>query len=132
MIGLFFGVLALFTGGGCQVRRGCIEFYGGLVKRLLRLMMEGDGVAAMTLGHIILGQTKKTLDVSRDHEQVHVRQYERWGPLFLWAYFGSSTILWFSGRDAYLDNPFEVEAYRIAPLESSASNPQSDDQKPPG
>ena len=33
----------------------------------------------MTLGHTILGQTDAALDISREHELVHVRQYERWG-----------------------------------------------------
>ena len=117
MIGLVFGVLALLSGGGVHVIRGCIEFHGGVVEWVLRLLLGGEGVAAMTLGHTILGQTPTMLRESRDHEHVHVRQYERWGPFFLPAYFGSSLILWMRGRDYYLDNPFEVEAYKIAPLE---------------
>ena len=119
IIGLILGVLALLSGGGVQLRRGCVEFYGGLVERALGLMLSGGGVAAMTLGHTILGQTPKMLLDSRDHEHVHVHQYERWGPFFLPAYFGSSLILWMRGRDCYLENPFEVEAYAIAPLDSS-------------
>ena len=119
IIGLIFGVLALLSGGGVQVRRGCIEFHGGLVERALGLMLGKGGVAAMTLGHTILGQTPKMLLDARDHEHVHVHQYERWGPFFLPAYFGSSLILWMRGRDCYLENPFEVEAYAIAPLNSS-------------
>jgi hypothetical protein len=117
MIGLIFGVLALLSGGGAQVKRGCVEFHGGLVKRILSLMLSGDGAAAMTLGHTILGQTPEMLRLSRDHEHVHVQQYERWGPFFLPAYFGSSFILWIRGRDCYMDNPFEIEAYAIAPLD---------------
>jgi hypothetical protein len=45
---------------------------------------------------------------------VHVRQYERWGPLFIPAYFAASGWAWWKGGHAYLDNPFEVEAYRIS------------------
>jgi hypothetical protein len=116
VIGLTLGVLALLSGGGIQVRRGCIEFYGGLVKWMLGRMFGGDGVSAMTLGHTILGQTTTMLQNSRDHEHVHVRQYEHWGPFFLPAYFGSSLILWARGGDCYLDNPFEVEAYRVAAI----------------
>ena len=131
IIGLFLGVLALLSGGGVQLRRGCVEFYGGLVERALGLMLSGGGVAAMTLGHTILGQTPKMLLDSRDHEHVHVHQYERWGPFFLPAYFGSSLILWMRGRDCYLENPFEVEAYAIAPLNSStvATGDNTDTQK---
>jgi hypothetical protein len=44
---------------------------------------------------------------------VHVRQYERWGPLFVPAYLVSSLVLWLRGRDPYWDNPFEVEARRL-------------------
>ena len=36
---------------------------------------------ALTLAYTILGQTDAALDISRDHEMVHVRQFERWGPL---------------------------------------------------
>ena len=128
MLGLIFGVLALLSGGGVQARRGCVEFYGGLVERVLALLLGGDGVSAMTLGHTILGQTPKMLRESRDHEHVHVRQYERWGPFFLPAYFGSSFILWVRGRDCYLENPFEVEAYAIAPLDSSNSQTSDNSQ----
>jgi hypothetical protein len=69
----------------------------------------------MTLGHSILGQSAAALDIARDHEHVHVRQCERWGPLFPFAYLGISLWLWLIGRDAYRDNPFEVEAYLKTP-----------------
>lgn len=68
----------------------------------------------MTLGHTVLGQTEAGLDLVRDHEQVHVRQYERWGPLFIPAYLLSSAWLWWTGKDPYRANPFEVEAYRLS------------------
>ena len=34
---------------------------------------------AFTLGHTVLGQTDAALDISRQHELVHVRQFERLG-----------------------------------------------------
>jgi hypothetical protein len=46
---------------------------------------------------------------------VHVRQYERWGPLFVPAYVLCSAVIWSRGGDAYRDNPFEREAYGEAP-----------------
>ena len=70
---------------------------------------------ALTLGHTILGRTAAALDLAHDHEMVHVRQYERWGPLFVPAYLGASLLLWLRGRDAYHDNPFERQAYDEAP-----------------
>lgn len=65
----------------------------------------------MTLGHVVIGQTSAALDIARRHELVHVRQYERWGPLFLPLYGAFSLALWLRGRDAYRENPFEREAF---------------------
>ena len=73
------------------------------------------GATAMTLGHVVLGVDQEALDLTRTHERVHVRQCERWGPLFLPAYGLASLAAWVGGRDAYRGNRFEVEAYRIAP-----------------
>ena len=39
----------------------------------------------------------------------------RWGLLFVPAYLACSAWLWLRGYDAYLDNPFEVEAYGLYP-----------------
>ena len=109
LLGSLIGGISLATGGQAQIRRGCLEFHGGLVTWSLRRLK--GGVAAMTLGHSILGQNTKALDITRDHEQVHVRQYERWGPFFIPAYLGHSVWLWCRGRDPYRDNAFEVEAF---------------------
>jgi hypothetical protein len=68
-------------------------------------------IGAITFGHVVLGYDEAILDISRDHERVHVRQYERWGPLFLPLYVLASAILAVRGLDAYRDNPFEREAY---------------------
>ena len=97
-------------------RRGrVLEFWGGAVTGLLRHAPLVRGALALTLGHVVLGQSARELDRCRTHELVHVHQYERWGPFFLPAYLGCSLVLWLRGRDYYLDNPFEVEAYRQAP-----------------
>ena len=109
LIGLVVGFVGLLTGGRAQIREGCVEFYGGFVEKGLERLH----VAGMTLGHTILGQTKNGLRIVRKHEQVHVRQYERWGPFFLLAYLGWSAWLWFKGQDYYRLNPFEIEAYLI-------------------
>lgn len=113
LLGLSVGAIGLVSGGTCEVHRACLEFSGGFVTWFLS-RLGGGGVLAMTLGHVIIGQNKHGLCVARDHEQVHVRQYERWGPLFIPAYLGWSLVLWVRGKDAYRDNPFEVEAYRLA------------------
>ena len=60
---------------------------------------------------MILGTDKATLDAARDHEHVHVRQYETWGPLFLPAYVASSAWQLVCGRRCYRDNWFERQAF---------------------
>ena len=114
-LGILVGTLGLGTGGRVRRRGRVLEFYGGAVARLLRWAPgTGCGAAAMTLGHVVLGQTSAALDRTRSHELVHVRQYERWGPLFVPAYLLCSAFNWLRGGDGYRDNPFEREAYEIA------------------
>jgi len=81
---------------------------------IVGLCAGGQFTLAITLGHTILGQPDAALDISRDHEMVHVRQFERWGPLMGPAYLGCSLVLWLTGRRAYYDNPFERQAYQEA------------------
>lgn len=116
LLGLLIGSVGLLTGGKCQAKKGCLEFHGGFVKKFLQLMPTGSGALAMTIGHTILGQTKAALDITRDHEHVHVRQFERWGPFFIPAYFLASGIAWMKGGDSYRDNVFEIEAYDTTDL----------------
>ncbi len=111
LIGLCLGVLGLCTGGRAQMRGRAIEFYGGAVAWVVRHLPPGPTTLAFTLGHTILGQTDSALEIARDHEMVHVRQYERWGPFMGPAYLMASLFVWCTGRRAYRDNPFEREAY---------------------
>jgi hypothetical protein len=113
LLGLLPLPIVWLQGGRAKVVRGAIEIHGGVVTRFLRhgLPWFGGGAAAMTLGHAIWGCDEFCLGNCRDHEHVHVRQYERWGPLFIPAYLIASLIAWWQGLDPYLDNPFEREAY---------------------
>jgi hypothetical protein len=99
-----------------RVVDGVLEVHGGLVTWLLThcTLLEG-GASAMTLGHVVLGRDELLLDLTRDHERVHVRQCERWGPLFLPAYLLASAYIFLRGGRAYRDNPFEREAYDAVP-----------------
>jgi hypothetical protein len=107
-VGLVAGGLTLVSGGRVQRQRGALEFHGGFSRWLLTRRMVG--ASAMTLGHVIIGRDLDCLEFCRDHEQAHVRQVERWGPLFLPAYFGSSLWEWSRGRHYYFDNWFERDA----------------------
>lgn len=113
LLGLGVGLLGLATGGWCRRRGRVVEFHGGGVTWLLERAPVRP--SAMTLGHTVLGRTPEMLDRAREHELVHVRQYERWGLLFVPAYLLASLGVWLQGKHAYYDNPFEREAYRIAP-----------------
>lgn len=110
--GLTFLPFIRLTGGGYQIVDGVLELYGGIVELFLRrfTLLEG-GASAMTLGHVVLGRDREALEWSRVHERVHVRQAERWGALFLPAYGIASVVAMLRGGRAYLDNPFEREAY---------------------
>lgn len=111
-LGLLLLPVALFTGGSARLVCGVIEIQGGWVARLLKrgLPWVGSG-AAMTLGHVVLGQDQPCLDKSRLHERMHVRQFERWGPLMIPLYLAMSLWLYLRGYHPYLDNPFEREAF---------------------
>ena len=111
MLGLSIGILGVATGGRCQRRGIALEFHGGLTRWLIHRLPSGQFVLALTLGHVILGQTDASLDIAREHERVHVRQFERWGVFMGPAYLLASAWQWLRGRDPYRDNPFEKEAY---------------------
>ena len=114
------GLLALLlasTRGRVQTRivDGVLEIHGGWITLFLRhgTLLAG-GASAMTLGHVVLGQSKWLLEQTRRHERVHVRQCERWGPFFIPAYLGASLIAALRGARPYMDNPFEREAYAMS------------------
>ena len=65
---------------------------------------------AITFGHIVIACSADEQAALRQHERVHVAQYELWGPLFLLAYPLESLFQWVRGRRAYLDNRFEIAA----------------------
>jgi hypothetical protein len=112
LVGLVAGGLTLATGGKVQVRRGALEFHGGFARWLLERRMVR--ASAMTLGHAIIGRNPHCLESSRDHEQAHVRQVERWGVAFLPAYVLASVWAHARGRHYYLDNWFEIDARRAS------------------
>ena len=65
---------------------------------------------AITLGHVVIACSAQAQAAHREHERVHVAQYELWGPFFLVAYPLESLFQLLQGRQAYLDNRFEMAA----------------------
>jgi hypothetical protein len=102
LIGLLFGLAVLPCGGKVRIVRGVAEFSAGVP---LRTRFD-----AITFGHVIVGVSEAKLAAARDHEHVHVRQYEAWGPFFLLAYAASSAWQLLRGRRIYYDNYFERRA----------------------
>ncbi len=101
--------IGLVLGGRFRRVAGVIEVDGPRIGRVLAKLWVP--AAALTLGHCVLGNSPRSLERTRRHERVHVRQYERWGPLFIPTYLVISIWLYARGRDGYRENPFEREAY---------------------
>ena len=112
LLGLGIALLAMVGKAKFQVLDGVLEVHGALPKLLLRALPLRGGVAAMTLGHVVVGQDSACLVRTREHERVHVRQCERWGPFFIPAYVVASVWVVLQGGHAYRDNWFERQAMR--------------------
>jgi hypothetical protein len=111
LLGLPFVLLALLGGGSLRLHRGVLEVHGRAVSVFLRhCTLVSGGALAMALGHVVLGRDRAALNETRSHERVHVRQAERWGPLFLPVYVLASISAGLSGKRWYYDNRFEIEA----------------------
>ena len=115
--------IGLILGSRFRLEQGVVEIHGPRIAWALKNMPVP--AMAMTFGHVVFGTTETALDITRNHEHVHVRQYERWGPFFVPAYLGASALLYLRGRDAYRDNPFEIEAYAIDTPDFSQWDQQS-------
>ncbi len=116
LLGLTAAVAVRLLGGQWRRTAGAVEAYGGALASVCRRLPPACQFDAITLGHVIIGVDAPTLDAARDHEHVHLRQYERWGVLFVPVYLGASAWLWLRGGHPYRDNPFEREAYALCPI----------------
>lgn len=108
LAGVLLAVPLVLLGARLRWVQGVLEVYDGwLVRRLARMA----NVAAMTLGHVVIGVSADSLEVLRPHEHVHVRQAEQWGVLFIPAYLLAGLWQGLRGKHVYYDNPFEREAF---------------------
>lgn len=114
-LGGVLAVAAMATGGRATLVAGVVEAHGGVLSVVLRRMVPlRGGASAMTLGHVVLGRDAGCLERTRAHERAHVRQYAKWGPLFVPVYALASLAVALQGRHYYRDNPFEKEAVDVA------------------
>jgi hypothetical protein len=111
VLGLALAAILLVLGGRTRLVDGVLETSGGWLGTWLASTAAGCPWRAITLGHVVLGTDEMALEAARRHEQVHVRQYEQWGPFFLPAYVASSAWQLVCGRRCYRDNWFERQAF---------------------
>ena len=129
-IGLLLGGLVVLLGGTVRKVDGTLEFAYRQRAAQCGAYAKTLSYRAITLGHVILAVTEDELGGCRQHERVHVEQYERWGPFFVVAYFASGAWQLLKGRSAYWDNPFEVQARKSGDgVPSPASNARSTESR---
>ncbi len=112
LVGLIFAAIIRATDGQIETHGIAWEASNGAAFRLLWCFNPFASIEAITLGHIIIARDPAVAQRIRLHEQEHVRQYERWGIIFPFAYLAASMLAIFNGGDAYWDNVFEREARR--------------------
>jgi len=111
LLGMLLALAARSSGGLLQQVDGVLESAGGWPARVLQHGFPFSGaVAAITLGHVVVGVSLDALTATRAHERAHVRQFERWGVLLLVLYPLAGLIAWLRGGNPYRDNVFEREA----------------------
>ena len=112
-VGLTLAALAWAFGATARGVDGVLEVAGGALARWVCSAPAPFGFVAITLGHVVLGQSHAVLARLRPHEHAHVRQYERWGPLFFLLYLGASGAELLRGNRPYWHNRFEREARAV-------------------
>ena len=111
LFGMLVALIARGSGGALQRVDGVLEVAGGWPARVLRRGFPFSGaVAAITLGHVVVGASSADLEATRVHERAHVRQFEKWGVLLLLLYPLAGLLAWVRGGNPYRDNVFECEA----------------------
>jgi hypothetical protein len=110
--GLVIAIVAVLLGAKARLRDGTLQVVGGGLARGIARLPTRLSILAFTNGHVIFAISPQVLEAYRAHELVHVRQYERWGPLFPVLYLGSSLVQKWKGRDPYFANRFEREAQK--------------------
>ena len=113
LIGLLFVPTAMRPRGRVQVIDGVLEAHGPFISVILQHCVPiPGGASAITFGHVVLARDRWSLDATRAHERVHVRQYEIWGPAFIPAYLIAGLWGLMTGAGAYTGNYFERQANR--------------------
>jgi uncharacterized protein (DUF2062 family) len=111
VIGLLFVPIVVLTKGGLQIVDGVMELHCSLIAVMLTYCVPlPGGACAITFGHVVLGRDEQSLAQTRQHERVHVRQYELWGPAFIPAYVLAALWGLITRSGIYHGNFFERQA----------------------
>jgi hypothetical protein len=121
MVGGLLGIAVLAVGGSARRVDHTIEVALAVERQHTPAWARRLRFSAITLGHVIVGQSHEALAALRAHERVHVKQYELFGPLFLAAYPGASLWALIRGRCPYRGNHFEQQAFAQAPAPTRAA-----------
>ena len=111
LVGLVGAIPVLCAGGSMRRVGHTLEVALASRQRDVPVRLRGLHFGAITLGHVIVGQSHELLERLRAHERVHVGQYERLGLLFFVAYGAASLVAWCRGECPYRDNHFERQAF---------------------
>jgi len=111
LLGLILTFPAFMSGGRIRRIDGVLEISGRSTAWMLQRIPFVGPASAMTLGHVVLALDEAVHEQWREHERMHVRQYELWGPLFIPAYLACYYAARLRGEDGYYGNRFEVEAF---------------------
>lgn len=112
IVGLLFALPVFAWRGHAQFIRGhtaALLVRGPFADAVLSRHPFG-AMTAMALGHVIIAEQQGLSSRVLMHELAHVRQAERWGIAFPFAYLASSAWAGIRGRDAYWHNRFEIAA----------------------
>lgn len=112
-LGVCAGGIAILIGADVKRVSGVLEVSLAPRNAVVRKVVAGLPFAAITFGHIVIACSAQEQATHREHERVHVAQYELWGALFLLAYPLESLYQLLSGRKPYQDNRFETAARTV-------------------
>lgn len=112
LFGLLLALPVWLRGGRLRILRGqaCALLADGPAADWLLQRHPMGAMNAMAIGHVVVAARDGLSSRILTHELEHVRQAERWGPLFPLLYLGSSSWQWLRGRNLYWHNHFEVAA----------------------